>query len=272
MTLGVFSCIREVVIGEASGDSFCVDGLLLVFIQHLVTMMYVGCIASSLDDDWLLVRLSLVGLAWSPDFVILGGTHMESRFCHFVFRCGVHSSGRVWCILSCVWLSGCWLCDHLGVGRQALHPPSPPATSALAATSSEEEGLHARPLPHTFGEYFCVDAAYHGGGRIGTLPSSSQWRGVLRRRRDRPFSSQFRRVLRRGRDRPSPSQRRYVRRLLDGRAVQVVRGQDRAGSLTVGKLRRYHQSELVYVLHTGAGRNRSGRFATPCSGCVKQPC
>ena len=45
-------------------------------------MMCIGCIASSLDDDWLLVRLSLVGHAWSPDFVILGGTHMESRFCH----------------------------------------------------------------------------------------------------------------------------------------------------------------------------------------------
>ena len=29
--------------------------------------------------------VSLVGVAWSPDFVILGGTHMESRFCHFVF-------------------------------------------------------------------------------------------------------------------------------------------------------------------------------------------
>ena len=41
-----------------------------------------------------------------------------------------------------------------GVGRQALHPSSPPATSALAATSSEEEGLHARPLPHIFGEYW----------------------------------------------------------------------------------------------------------------------
>ena len=62
--------------------------------------------------------------------------------------------------------------------------PPPLATSALAAISSEEEGLHAGPLPHTFGVYFRVDAAYHGGGRIGTLPSSSQWRGVLRRRRD----------------------------------------------------------------------------------------
>ena len=44
-----------------------------------------------------------------------------------------------------------------GVGRQALHPSSPPATSAFAATCSEEEGLYARPLPHIFGEYFCVD-------------------------------------------------------------------------------------------------------------------
>ena len=25
-------------------------------------------------------------------------------------------------------------------------------------------------------------------------------------------------------------------------------------------------------MHTGAGRNRSGRFATPCSGCVEQSC
>ena len=96
--------------------------------------------------------------------------------------------------------------------------------------SSEEEGLHARPLPHNFG------------------------------------------VHRRGRDRPSPSQRRCVRRLLVGCAVQVVRGQERVGLLTVGTLRRYHQSELGCVMHTGAGRNRSGRFATPCSGCVKQAC
>ena len=37
----------------------------------------------------------------------------------------------------------------------------------------EEEGLHARPFLHIFGEYFCVDAAYLGRGRIGTLPSST---------------------------------------------------------------------------------------------------
>ena len=92
--------------------------------------------------------VSLVGLAWSPDFVILGGTHMESRFCQFVFRCGVHSSGRVWCILSCVWLSGCWLCDHLGVGRQALHPP-------------KSSG------------YFFMSRGFIGGRGIARPPSSS---------------------------------------------------------------------------------------------------
>ena len=226
-----FSCIREVVIGGTSGESFCVDGLLLVFfdIQHLVTLMCVGCIASSLDHDCFLVRLSLVGLAWSPDFVILGGTHMESRFCHFVFRCGVHSSGRIWCILSCVWLSGCWLCDHLGWGdrlstprahRRLLRQPrllrrkrdctpalfltSSLCTPALSLCSSEEEGL-------------------------APLPSSSQWQGVLWRRRDRPSSSRIRRVLRRGRDRPSSPHCRYVRRLLVDCAVQVVRGHERVG-------------------------------------------
>ena len=68
----MFSCIREVVIGGTSGESFCVDGLLLVFFdfQHFVTLMRVVCIASSLDDAYFPVRLSLVGLAWSPDFVI----------------------------------------------------------------------------------------------------------------------------------------------------------------------------------------------------------
>ena len=112
-----------------------------------------------------------------------------------------HSSGWfdasvVTRFVSMVSLVNCSVVERLlvvcppGVGRQALHPSSPPATSALAATSSEEEGLHARPLPHIFGEYFCVDAAYHGGGRIGTLPSSSHRRFVPRRERVRPSSSQ----------------------------------------------------------------------------------
>ena len=60
------------------------------------------------------------------------------------------------------------------------------------------------------------------------------------------------------------SQCRYVRRRLVGCAVQVVRGQDRVGLLTVGTLRRYHQSGLGYVLHTGIGQYRSGRTAIAC--------
>ena len=35
----------------------------------------------------------------------------------------------------------------LGVGRKA-HPSSPAASSSTAAGTSEEEGLHAYPLPH----------------------------------------------------------------------------------------------------------------------------
>ena len=145
------------------------------------------------------------GTRMESGFCIFGGTHMESRFCRFVF-CGVHSSGRVWCILSCVRLSGCCLCGHLRWGdrlstpqvlRLLLHEPrllrrkrdctpalfftSSVCSPAISLCSSEEEGL-------------------------APLPSSSQCRGVLRRRRDRPTSSHIRRVLRRGRDRPSASQ------------------------------------------------------------------
>ena len=51
--------------------------------------------------------------------------------------------------------------------RQTLHPPSPASSSASTAASSEEEGLHACPLPHILGEYICDVAVYFGGGRIG---------------------------------------------------------------------------------------------------------
>ena len=61
------------------------------------------------------------------------------------------------------------MCDHSGVGRNVFHTPKSPAISAIAATSSEEKGLHARPFPRTFGEYIYADVAHHGGGRIGAL-------------------------------------------------------------------------------------------------------
>ena len=75
----------------------------------------------------------------------------------------------------------------LGVERQALHPPSPAASSTTAAGTSEEEGLHtalfltfsrwpscssprtseeeglAPPPPHNVREYL-------GGGRTGLPP------------------------------------------------------------------------------------------------------
>ena len=67
-----------------------------------------------------------------------------------------------------VWVV-CFRAFPLVVERKALHPPSPAATLALAAASSEEEGLHARPLPHILGDYICNVAVYFGGGRIGTF-------------------------------------------------------------------------------------------------------
>ena len=47
--------------------------------EVFATMMCVGCIVSSFDDEGFLARL------------FFGGIRMESGFYHFVFRCGVHS-------------------------------------------------------------------------------------------------------------------------------------------------------------------------------------
>ena len=98
---------------------------------------------------------------------------MESRFRHFVFCCGVHSSGRVWCILFSrhVWLCVCWLCDPLGVGRQALRPSRP------AGLLLHEPWLLRRKRDCTPALFLtsslcssCNVAAFFGGGRIGTSP------------------------------------------------------------------------------------------------------
>ena len=55
------------------------------------------------------------------------------------------------------------------MGRQALHPPSPAASSATTAGTLEEEGLHACPLPRNLEVAFNVVSVYFGGGRIGTV-------------------------------------------------------------------------------------------------------
>ena len=65
----------------------------------------------------------------------------------------------------------CWLASPVVVSfmaTQALHPPSPTATSSCAVASSEEEGLHT--LPHILGVYINIVAVFFGGGRIGTSP------------------------------------------------------------------------------------------------------
>ena len=98
------------------------------------------------------------------------------------------------------------------MGRKALHPSSPAASSSTTAGTSEEEGLHARPLPRILEVAFNVVSGDLGGGRIALRPSSSQCRCVPRRERDRPSSSQRRCLPRRRRDRPSSSHFRYVLR------------------------------------------------------------
>ena len=84
---------------------------------------------------------------------------------------------------------------HLGVGRQALHPTCPAASSAIVASTSEGEGLHADPLPHSLCEYIFDVSVFFGGRGTALNPSSSHCRWVLRRRRDRSFSSQHQYVL-----------------------------------------------------------------------------
>ena len=63
--------------------------------------------------------LSLVGRTWSPDFVL-------SSTVKSTIREGFDASG----FLDICLVERCSLCVPLLVGRQALHPPSPAATSS----------------------------------------------------------------------------------------------------------------------------------------------
>ena len=130
--------------------------------------MCVGCIASSLDDVFLQgclwwdshgVRILsfLVGHTWSPDFVIsfsVVESTVGKGLVHLVL-CLVER------LIGCVTTWG---------GETDRLSSCPPATSASAVTSLEEEGLHARPLPHILGVYINFVAVFFGGGRIGTSP------------------------------------------------------------------------------------------------------
>ena len=223
-------------------------------VDELIGHAKVSCEESASRVGSLLFSPKLLPAHYLPTFTVL------CQLCRVSHSLGGFDAS------GCVWLSGCWLCVPLGWGdslstpqvqRLPLHEPwllrtNRDCTPALFLTSSvctsmslcssEEEGL-------------------------APLPSSSQCRGVLRRRRDRPSSSQFRRVLRRARDRPSSSQCRCVRRLLAGcadqpsqgvapyaRVYEVDRRQDqrqsgrfgdtfrlgRNGAMHVGTLRRHH--------------------------------
>ena len=59
------------------------------------------------------------------------------------------------------------------MGRKALHPSSPVASSSTTAGTSEEEGLHARPLLRILEVAFNVVSGDLGGGRIALRPAMS---------------------------------------------------------------------------------------------------
>ena len=59
--------------------------------------------------------------------------------------------------------------SHWEWGERLSTLPSPAASSSTAAGTSEEEGLHACPLPHIFEVAFYVVSGDFGGGRIGTF-------------------------------------------------------------------------------------------------------
>ena len=98
----------------------------------------------------------------------------------------------------------------LGVERQALHTPSPAASSTTAAGTSEEEGLHTALFLTLSRWPSCSSPGTSEEEGLAPLPSSSHCRWVLRRKRDRPSSSQRPPVPRRRKDRPSSSHRRCV--------------------------------------------------------------
>ena len=64
-------------------------------------------------------------------------------------------------------------------------PPSPVASSATVARTSEGDGLHADPLLHSLCEYNFDVSVFFGGRGTALNPSSSHFRWVFRRRRDR---------------------------------------------------------------------------------------
>ena len=121
-----------------------------------------------------------------------------------------------------------------GVGRQALHPSSPPTTSAFAEASWEEEGPHTRCVlhhchrvlrrrkdwhlslpPHNVGEFL-------GGGAVATQMGRSGDTMIC--------------------EKATFCTRVQVSAAWDALrhhavGVQVVRSQDRAGLPTVGTLR-----------------------------------
>ena len=149
--------------------------------------------------------------------VVIFGTHMVSRFCHFlvgrtwspdfVICFSAESTARVGLVHLVVLVERLFCASHWG-GESGSPPPSPTASSSAAAGTSEEEGLHTT-LFLTFSRWpSCSTPGTSEEEGLAPLPSSSHCRFVPRRERDRPSPSHQRRLPQRRRDRPSSSQQR----------------------------------------------------------------
>ena len=248
-----------------------------------------------------------MGLTWCPDFVVLGGSHLESGFCLLFFRSPL--LGWVWCIWFS-WLIVYFVCPT-GVGRQALHPQVQrlhhrrprvlrrKRGCTLPSSSHARDGHLARLRvlrrrkdwhlsfpPHIAGMYL--------GGR-GTGPSLSHQRRLPRRRRTGPpphIDGKFLKCvvvaqLGRSGDTMICVKGTFAHGCSSeplGTFCDTMRRMCvvRVGLSTVGTLRRYHPSEETAtqsgrsgdtricwwcMVCTGAELYRLGRFAIPCEGC-----
>ena len=177
--------------------------------------------------------LSLPAVLTRAFQVVFGGTHMVSRFCHFlvgrtrspdfvILSFFAESTVRVGLVHLVVFGERLLVVRLTGGGETGSPPPpSPTASSTTAAGTSEEEGLHTT-LFLTFSRWpSCSSPGTSEEEGLAPLPSSSHCQWVPRRKRDMQSSSQRPPVPRRRKDRPSSSHRRCVLHALTYRAVTV---------------------------------------------------
>ena len=156
------------------------------------------CIVELLDKFLLsLSYVVVVGLSFRHSHeVVIGGTHMVSRFCRswwvalgvrilsFVFPESIARMGLVHLVLL---VDRLFCVSHWG-GKTGSPPPSPTASSSTTAGTSEEEGLHTTLFLTCSRWPSCSTPGTSEEEGLAPLLSSSHCRYVPRRERDRAFS------------------------------------------------------------------------------------